>query len=99
MISRGFQATLLDTDIRMEATVYWRGVELSYQLSAIDQFIRYHPIQIIFFLNVENKIFFSVVAGRLMKYLLVNKNIDVSIQKGEPNVFLVRGTCHCDQGA
>ena len=44
--------------------------------SGLNQF---RPISL---LNVEGKIFFSVMAGRLTKYLMENKYLDVSVQKG-----------------
>ena len=33
-------------------------------------------------LNVDGKIFFTVLASRLSRYLLINENIDTSEQKG-----------------
>ena len=44
--------------------------------SSINQF---RPISL---LNVEGKIFFSVMAARLTKYLTENKYLDLSVQKG-----------------
>ena len=40
---------------------------------------QFRPISL---LNVEGKIFFSVMAARLTSYLLENKYLDVSVQKG-----------------
>ena len=40
---------------------------------------QFRPISL---LNVEGKIFFSVMAARLTKYLMENKYLDVSVQKG-----------------
>jgi len=42
----------------------------------IDQF------QVISLLSVESKIFFSIVTKRLSNFLLINKYIDTSVQKG-----------------
>ena len=44
--------------------------------SSINQF---RPISL---LNVEGKIFFSVMASRLSTYLLENNYLDISVQKG-----------------
>ena len=40
---------------------------------------QFRPISL---LNVEGKIFFSVMAARLTKYLMENKYLDLSVQKG-----------------
>ena len=39
----------------------------------------FHPIS---FLKVEGKIVFAVLASRLTRFLLINKYIDTSVQKG-----------------
>ena len=46
---------------------------------------QFRPISL---LNVEGKMFFSVMATRLTKYLMENKYLDIAVQKGDiPGVF------------
>lgn len=43
---------------------------------------RFQPVQEISLLDVEDKIFFSILAKRLTKFLKINRYIDTSVEKG-----------------
>ena len=41
-----------------------------------------NQFRIILLLNTEGKVFFSILSRRLSKFLIMNKYIDTSVQKG-----------------
>ena len=73
LIEKAWQSGKVDDEWKVAEGVYIPKERDSHSLS------QFRPISL---LNIEGKVFFSVIASRLAEYVLSNKYVDTSIQKG-----------------